>query len=129
MNHFLGANVDVTDEPVSEFRIVDPAGVGVPPSLNPAFYQVHWNLPTSGEPVKRPSTIDHLSPFSAFTALGNLYTKNGGVISIQDVRIDSNTGRILYTLNGDTRDITDTLTSDERTVLQQSAPSHQFNAP
>lgn len=66
--------------------------------------------------------------YSAFTYGDELYTRNGGVINISDVKIDSNTGRIIYTLNGDSRDITDTLNADEQTVLRQSSPSFQFNS-
>lgn len=69
-----------------------------------------------------------VNDFSAFQYGGLLYSREGGTISIKDVKIDSNTGRIIYTVNGDSRDITDTLTSDEQTVLYQMAPSYQFDS-
>lgn len=68
-------------------------------------------------------------PFSAFVAPdGVLYTRAGGQIAIEAVKIDSNTNRIIYTINGDSRDITDTLNSDEQQTLRQMAPSYQFHS-
>jgi hypothetical protein len=64
----------------------------------------------------------------AFEYGGQLYSREGGIINVADVKIDSNTGRIIYTVNGDSRDITDTLTTDEQQTLYQMSPSYQFNS-
>lgn len=72
--------------------------------------------------------MSQIASLSAFTYGGVLYSKEGGDLTIADIKIDSNTGRIIYTANGDSRDITDTLTSDEQAVLYQTAPSYQFSS-
>lgn len=72
--------------------------------------------------------MSQLRALGAFTFNGSLYTKEGGVINLADLRVDSNTGRIIDIANGDSRDITDTLTSDEQAVVFQTSASEQFNS-
>lgn len=72
-----------------------------------------------------PNAVDS---FQAFIYGGILNTREGAQISVAGVKIDSNTGRIIYTVNGDSRDITDTLNADEQSTLYDMAPSYQFNS-
>lgn len=74
------------------------------------------------------SQLPGLRGLSAFTFNGQLYSKEGGILNLSDLKVDSNTGRIIDTANGDSRDITDTLTSDEQTVVFQMSPSYQFGS-
>lgn len=71
---------------------------------------------------------DSLTPLSAFVYGNVLNTREGAQIDVSKVKIDSNTGRIIYTVNDDSRDITDTLTTDEQKVLYDMSPSYQFNS-